>query len=118
MSVYFDLDDEQMKRVERRGASNIPNANQIATLTGISIGGLGYSYHTEMNVPHTVKITDPLGELIYNESFDYIYKAKREGVKVPNNVNGEFQIEVTQDGKTVSSIMNCTLLLNTKIKYR
>lgn len=108
-SFNFRLDDDQMKRVERRDASNTPNANQIATLTGISKGGLGYSYHTEMNVPYTVKITDPLGELIYNESFDYIYKAKREGVKVPNNVNGEFKIEVTQDGKTVSSNMNCTL---------
>ena len=109
MSVYFRLDDMQMKRVEIRDASNTPIAIQIATLTGISKGGLGYTYDSEMNGPYTVKITDPLGEVIYNESFDYIYKSKREGVKVPNNVNGEFKIEVTQDGKTVTSIMNCTL---------
>lgn len=110
LSTRFKLNDDQLRRVERRDASNTPNPNQIVSLTGMSQrGGTAFTYYTEMNVPYTVKITDPLGELIYNESFDYIYMSNRVGLDVPNLVNGKYVIEVTQDGKTVSSSMNCTL---------
>ncbi len=109
VSTTFVLDEEQMKRVERKDASNTLSPNQIATLTGMHKNGLGYSYDSNMNVPYTVKITDPMGDVIYNESFNYIYKSKRDIVEILNKVNGKYIIEVTQDGKTVSSSMNCTL---------
>ena len=101
-SIMFNLDDEQMERVITRNSSNAINANQRIHIYYISDQGyLAFLYESEMNVPYTIKVKDPNGDLIYDETKEYIYKSERDAFFVPNKINGTYKIEVTQDGQIV-----------------
>ena len=108
VSINFKLNEEQLKRVEPKNASNTVNPNQRAVINYISDqGNLTYYYESEMNVPYSIKITDPSGEVILQQDHKYIYKAYRDAFFVPNKINGEYTIEVTQDKQTIKNTMKC-----------
>jgi len=104
------LDASLMKQVKTRGANDLKTTNQTATIHNISsLGNLGYSYASDMNVPSHIQIIDPSGQVIYDKVLDYMYKNTRDYFDIPNRLNGTYKITVTQDGQTVSNEMNCNV---------
>jgi len=108
LSVNYYLNDEQLKRVIPRNASNTSNPNQRAVINYITDqGNMAYYYESKMSVPFNIKVTDPNGEIVLDETHSFLYNVYRDAFFVPNRVNGEYKIEVTQDGKTITSKMKC-----------
>lgn len=102
-SFLFELNEEQMKRVDVKDASNTNSTDQRVVFSGMYSGGGGFNYKSPMNVPYTVKVINPLGDIIFNKTYDFLYDYKVDGFDIENEINGRYQIEVTQDGQTVKN---------------
>lgn len=106
----YKIGASELERVEIRNATNTENSDQKISTSYITDQGLlNFMYKSEMNVPFKIKITDPAGKLIYDKEENYMYKQFSDHFFIPNKLNGDYTIVVTQDGTTVTKKLQCEM---------
>lgn len=73
------------------------------------VGMVTFQYRSNMNVPTTISIENPEGELIYEKEYETMYVKIYNSADILKELNGKYKITATQDGRSVSSIVDCTI---------
>ena len=95
----FNISDDQLDKVNVKDAKNTSDLFQSATILSISsLGHISYNYQSNMNTPYEVIVKNPDGDIIHTMQKNYIYKSARNYFETDDINNGNYTIEVTQDG--------------------
>lgn len=62
-----------------------------------------------MNVPTTITVENPEGKVIEEKTYETMYRKIYKGADILKELNGKYKVTATQDGRSVSTEIDCTV---------
>ena len=106
----YKIGDSEMPFVDIKDSKTVNKVIQSVTINNINQKGhISFEFRSNLNVPSEVTITGPQGEDVFQESYPYMYKSLRDYTILDNPKNGNYTIEVIQDGIATASTININI---------